>query len=126
MAKKKTNKKTSIKAKSIKNISQIHGKAEEKNVKPSTLEQVWGDTGETKYGTMNEKEYVNHMKELNHSDLQLHASKVGIIPIHNREILQRRLLKEFQKHVASYKRPESKKSVPKLSKKAKDILAEGR
>ena len=118
--------KTKKNIKNIKDISQTHGKVEEKNTTPSTLEQVWGDTGETKYGTMDEKEYVAHMKELNHTDLQLHASKVGIIPVQSREMLQRRLLKEFQKHVVSYKRPGGNKSAPKLSKKAKDILAEGR
>jgi len=61
------------------------------------------------------------------SDLQAHASTVGIIPIDNREMLSQRLMREFKKYVASYNAPiEKKRGGIKLSKEAKSILAEGR
>jgi hypothetical protein len=60
------------------------------------------------------------------SDLQAHASTVGIIPIDNREILSQRLMREFRKHVASYNTPMEKKVGVTISKASKSILAEGR
>ena len=126
MATKKTTKKTVKKAKNMKNISQAHGKLEKEDMQPSTLDQVWGDTGVSKYSTMNKDEYVSQLNEFNSTDLQYHASTVGVIPVQNREMLQKRLLKEFEKHVASYQKPASVNKKIKLSKEVEDILAEGR
>ena len=69
---------------------------------------------------------VKKSKSLNKTDLQRHAAEVGIIPIDNKENLQKRLLGEFVKHTASYRIPRVKHPVQPLSQKAKDILAEGR
>ena len=44
------------KANNLKNLSQTHGKTEEKEkYEPTTLDQVWGDEGLSVYGTMNEE-----------------------------------------------------------------------
>ena len=126
MATKKTTKKTTKKVKNMKDISQTHGKLEGKDTVPSTLDQIWGDTGESKYETMDKDEYVKQLNELNITDLQYHASTVGVIPVQSRGMLQKRLLKEFERHVASYQRPASINKKIKLSKEAKDILSEGR
>jgi len=74
-AKRKTSKKAT---KSIKNLSQAHGK--EEKFEPTTLEQIWGDDGTSVYGTLNENQYANQLDDMNMSDLQTHASTVGIIP----------------------------------------------
>ena len=50
-AAKKPGKKSS---KKLESLSQTHGKEE---FKPTTLDQIWGDTGISKYGTLNEDEY---------------------------------------------------------------------
>ena len=123
-----TKKKTTSRAKkkrSTKSLSQTHGK-EEKGTRPTTLDQVWGDTGISKYGTMDESSYAEEISSMSKSDLQAHASTVGIIPIDNREMLSQRLMREFKKHVASYNVPVEKKRGITLSKEAKAILAEGR
>ena len=123
-----TKKKTTSRAKrkrSTKSLSQTHGK-EERKTRPTTLDQVWGDTGLSKYGTMDEASYAEEISSMNKSDLQAHASTVGIIPIDNREMLSQRLMREFKKHVASYNTPVEKKRSIQLSKAAKAILAEGR
>ena len=102
-----TKKKTTSRAKkkrSTKSLSQTHGK-EEKRTRPTTLDQIWGDTGLSKYGTMDEKAYAEEISSMSKSDLQAHASTVGIIPVDNREMLSQRLLREFRKHVASYNTP---------------------
>lgn len=108
-----------------KKIHQAHGK--EENFQPTTLEQIWGDTGMGKYKTLNESEYSNSLKDMNKSDLQAHAAKVGVIPVDNREMLTKRLLKEFKTHVASFRKPKDlDEKAFKPSKNLLKILAEGR
>ena len=103
-------------------LTQTHGQVES----PRTLDQVWGDSGQGKYGTLVLAEYQKYLKELTKSDLQAHAIKVGLIPVDNRETLVKRLEREFNKHVSLYKPVPKTKNDIKLSKSARDILAEGR
>jgi hypothetical protein len=103
-------------------LTQTHGQVES----PRTLDQVWGDSGQSKYGTLALAEYQKYLKELTKSDLQAHAIKVGLIPVDNRETLVKRLEREFNKHISLYQPAPKTKNDIKLSKSAKDILAEGR
>jgi len=104
------------------NLSQTHGKVE-KNI---TLDQVWGDIGTAKFGTTNPEEYNEYVENLNKSDLQAHAVKIGLVPVDDRKSLIARLKKEFKKHVGIYSHVQKDQSTTKLSKSAKDILSEGR
>ena len=94
---------------------------------PTTLDQIWGDDGTSLYGTLDENLYQTRLDDMNMSDLQSHASRVGIIPIDNRSMLKDRLIKEFRKHTSAYKKPADKPqaegSIPKDIIK---ILSEGR
>ena len=124
-AKRKTPKKATAKRKSVKNLSQTHGK--EEKFEPTTLDQIWGDDGSSVYGTMEEGRYEKEVDEMNLSDLQAHASRVGIIPIDNRQMLRERLLREFRKHVASYKKPVTDTSSElRVNDEVRRILSEGR
>ena len=121
-AKRKTSKKAT---KSIKNLSQAHGK--EEKFEPTTLDQIWGDDGTSVYGTLNENQYANQLDDMNMSDLQTHASTVGIIPIDNRSTLRERLLRDFRKHVSSYKKPTHQTQSPRdVNPETIKILSEGR
>jgi hypothetical protein len=94
-------KKTSAKkATKVENMSQTHGKVE----KPlyATLEQIWGDTGITRYGTFDEGEYAEELRNMTKSDIQAHANKIGLVPIDNRVELTKRLMKEFVYHKSRY------------------------
>ena len=55
-AKRKMPKKATAKKKSVKNLSQTHGK--EEKFEPVTLDQIWGDDGTSTYGTLNENAYT--------------------------------------------------------------------
>ena len=122
-AKRKTSKVSSKKG--LKNLSQVHGK--EEKFQPTSLAQVWGEDGTSTYGTMNEREYERQVDEMNMSDMQAHASTVGIIPIDNRSTLRDRLLREFRKHVANYRKPMAEDTPPpKVDPKILNILSEGR
>jgi hypothetical protein len=69
------------------NLNQTHGKIE----KPLTLNQVWGDDGKSKYGTLDAEKYSDYLNDLNKSDLQAHAVKIGLVPIDDRNSLVTRL-----------------------------------
>ena len=116
--------------KSLESLSQTHGKdEEEKVVVPTTLDQVWGDDGTWKYSTMEAEEYQKELDIMVKSDLQNHAVKVGIIPIDNRAMLTRRLVREFKKHTSQYKAnsvPLEVKKDKEVSSEIRQILEEGR
>lgn len=109
------------------NMKQIHGK-EDSNSAPTTLDQIWGDTGLWKYSTMNLSEYNEQLQEMTKTDLQAHATKIGLIPVDSREMLTQRLVREFKRHVTSYE-DRSNAAVggsKKVSNSIRRILEEGR
>ena len=110
--------------KSIENLSQTHGKLEAKEYK--TLDQIWGEDGSSKYKTLDETEYRDYLNDLNKSDLQNHASKLGLIPIDDRDSLTKRLISEFKKYVSLFKIPKTNSNKINLTKEVKSILSEGR
>ena len=122
-AKRKTSKASAKKG--LKNLSQVHG--EEEKFQPTSLAQVWGEDGSSTYGTMNDAEYERQIDQMNMSDMQTHASRVGIIPIDNRSTLRDRLLREFRKHVANYRKPIHHPTPPEeIDAQTLKILSEGR
>ena len=126
MPRKKASKTTAKKAstKKVTELNQAHGKVE--GPEPTTLDQIWGDTGLSKYRTLDASEYEIYLKQLNKSDLQRHAAEMGIVPVDSREMLSNRLLKEFNRYVASFKMPSSNQSNQPISDEVRRILSEGR
>ena len=114
------------KKKKLGDIKQVHGKVETKFV-PTTLDQIWGDDGTSLYGTVDLETYQSRIFDMNMSDLHAHASKVGIIPVDNRNMLTDRLLREFTQHVSAYRKPITAENENiNIPDKVKKILAEGR
>jgi hypothetical protein len=106
-------------------MTQVDGKIE--TFQPTTLDQIWGDTGNNKYGTMDEVVYAERLKSMNKSDLQTHATQVGLVPVDDRERLTKRLLHEFKLYVSSYRHPtaQAQAKIP-ISPEVAKILTEGR
>ena len=95
--------------------------------KPMTLDQIWGDTGLSKYKTLDSNQYESRLNDMNKAELFNEAVRIGLTPIDNRQFLVARLLKEFNKHVGYHKQPEVPKKQEKiLSESAIKILREGR
>jgi hypothetical protein len=118
-------KSTAKKTKKLQDMQQAHGKVEQ--FEPSTLEQIWGDDGSGTYGTSNENEYLEQLNGMAKVDMQAHATKVGLIPIDNMDILRSRLVKEFRRHLNLYQKPKVRQNPnPALSKEVKNILGEGK
>jgi hypothetical protein len=115
------------KAKAKKEMVQTHAMEEKEPFQKTTLDQVWGDTGSSRYGTLEESAYLGRIKTMNRSDLHSHAVSVGILPVDNRELLTSRLTREFRKHILSFQKPHKKKGKKSVvSEKIRSILAEGK
>lgn len=118
-------KKTTANTKKLDNLSQTHGKSDD--FTPTTLDQIWGDDGTSKYGTLNEEEYLKKLEGMTKSDIYLHASKLGIVPVDDRGRLEKTLLNDFRKHVAKFKMPSQIDDAhEKLPKNIREILEEGK
>lgn len=122
--------KSAKKPNKMENLSQAHGKDESQDqYQPTTLDQVWGDTGLWKYNTMSEASYKEELDQMSKSDLFTHASKHGIIPTDNRDLLVTKLMREFRKYVSAYRVPRPNtdeiKNFADLPPEVKKILKEG-
>ena len=129
--KRKTTSKSKKRSKATKpkreKMIQTHAMEEKESFEKTTLDQVWGDEGYSKYGTLDEEEYTSSIRGLNKTDLHAHAVKVGILPVDNRQLLTSRLTREFKKYVLGFRKPKSEpKRKTKVSDDIKSILAEGR
>jgi hypothetical protein len=119
-------KKPAKKAKKLESLSQTHGK-EENDFQPTTLAQIWGDDGLSKYGTLDEAEYIKNVNDMHFSDLRTHAADIGLIPIDDRELLTKRVISEFRRHVNEYTVPKNTaQNIDDLDERARKILEEGK
>ena len=117
---------TASKKTPIEDMEQAHGK--EETLQPTTLDQVWGDDGVSKYGTFSKAEYQEHIDNLNKTDLQQHAVKLGIVPVRERARLTKNLMTAFDQHCSKYTKPsEANAGDPtNIDEETLKILSEGR
>lgn len=108
---------------------QIHGKDENSlpsNI-PSSLDEILGERLSI-YTAKDTEEYRRQLSEMNMTDLQAHAYKIGLIPTQDRKVLFDRLVNEFIKWNSRFHSPNSEvqiKSIAELDNKAQKILREG-
>jgi hypothetical protein len=112
---------------SKKEMLQVHGKEEENQKPPSSLDEILGETLSI-YTANSSEEYRGQLAEMNMTDLQAHAYKIGLVPTPDRKVLTDRLAQEFVKWNSRYGSNVATgqvKSVDDLDAKAKKILREG-
>jgi hypothetical protein len=112
---------------SKKEMLQIHGKEEKNQKPPSSLDEILGETLSI-YTANSSEEYRGQLAEMNMTDLQAHAYKIGLVPTPDRKVLTDRLTQEFVKWNSRYGSNVATgqvKSVDDLDAKAKKILREG-
>ena len=107
MASRKQPKKArSSKKNKLDKINQTHGKVEKTDeFQPTSLDQIWGSDGSSKYGTLSIDDYESQLKDMSKAELHIHATKIGLIPVDDRTMLTKRLVREFTKHVAQFQTP---------------------
>jgi len=112
---------------SKKQMLQIHGKEEAIKRPPSSLDEILGESISI-YTAQNSEEYSRQLAEMNISDLQTHAYKIGLVPTPDRKVLTDRLMKEFVKWNSRYGSnviEGNLKSIDDLDSAAQKILREG-
>jgi hypothetical protein len=82
--------------------AQIDGKATEpgNNEILGSLDQIMGESVSI-YKSRTVDDYVLELAEMNQTDIQAHAYKVGLVPIDDRKVLVERLTLEFRKWLSS-------------------------
>jgi len=100
----------------LEDYMQTHGMEENVPRGPSSLEQVWGNDGTTRYNTLDPDIYSTRLADMTRVDLQREAQKRGIVPIEDGKKLRDRLMKEFRLYVGSLTMPpisrKEKKEIP--------------
>jgi hypothetical protein len=112
---------------SKKEMLQIHGKEEKSIKQPSSLDEILGETLSI-YTANSSEQYRGQLAEMNMTDLQSHAYKIGLVPSPDRKVLTDRLVQEFVKWNSRYGSNVATgqvKSVDDLDAKARKILREG-
>jgi hypothetical protein len=107
-------------------VIEAHGK--EDTTQPTRLEQVWGYNELSKYGTLEADVYQRSLDEMNRTDLEAHARKVGVIVLESTARLKGELVKAFDNYVFYLRKPAPKapSATGKISDDVRRILAEGR
>ena len=129
MPKKKTAKAKTTKKKLVE-LKQTDGMAKpdpKQKFEPSTLDQVFGDDGVSRYKTLDDEVYEQVLDNMSKADLKNEAVRVGLLPIDNVQQLRSRLIREFRGHVSSYRRPVTQNQDPvEISDEVRKILEEGK
>lgn len=107
-------------------VVEAHGK--EDSTQPTLLEQVWGFNDLSKYGTLDEAAYQRQLDEMNRTDLESHARKVGVIVVESTARLKGELVRAFANYVYYLRKPAptAPTSKTEVTDEVRRILAEGR
>jgi hypothetical protein len=107
-------------------VIEAHGK--EDSTQPTMLEQVWGYNELSKYGTVDVNAYRQNIDEMNRTDLEAHARKVGVIVVESTARLKGELVKAFENYIFYLRKPAPKAPTAngKVGEDVRRILAEGR
>lgn len=92
-----------------------------------TLDELLGEKVE-RYQHKTVEDYKNFLDDLNLTDLQEHATKVGVLPKEDRNVLIKVLIKQYELVTSDYFNVVERQSnfPKKISKNTEKILGEGR
>jgi hypothetical protein len=113
----------------LESSAQIDGKAQGSAPEHlyGSLDQILGENISV-YKTSNIDEYRSQIADMNQTDLQTHALKIGLIPIEDRRILVGRLVQEFERwhsRMMPQGNIKGSKNINDIDEKARKILREG-
>jgi hypothetical protein len=107
-------------------VIETHAKVEDK-FEPTLLEQVWGKTDQSRYGTFSEAEYVERVSNMTRADLEAHARQMGVVVVENSLRLRDKLVADFRSYVSLMQKPITAPAHnTKISDAALKVLQEGR
>jgi hypothetical protein len=113
--------------KSKKKVLETHGKVDDEKFQPTLLEQVWGQPDISRYGTLDEAEYIQKLEGMTRADIEAHARQQGVVVVEHTPRLKEKLIAEFRSFASLLRKPvDTPKSPNKLSDAAMKVLSEGR
>lgn len=104
----------------------IEATGKEETFEPTTLEQIIGFNQLSRYNTVEASVYEETLKEMNRTDLEAEARRVGTIILEDTERLRNSLLKDFNAFISSLNKPKHITKPIKITKEVEKILQEGR
>lgn len=81
----------------LQDLDQVDGKYIEGENCFQTLDALLGEDNSNPYKTSKIEDYENYINQLNTTDLQRHAEKVGLVPSVEKRVLKERLFREFRR-----------------------------
>lgn len=117
------------KNKNVSQLDQLDG-AVRSGVKSSrSLDEIIGAVPKSPFGTKSKEEFTSRLRDMNLSDLQFLAKKVGAYPDYDRNSLIQSLIKAFCSYEgikeAMGEKINNKNDITSLSPEARKILSEG-
>jgi len=123
MATKKTKKTITLEA-----SAQLDGKAQDHGSQMmGSLDKIMGESISV-YSATSSEDYISQLAEMNQTDLQSHAYKVGLVPIEDRKVLVERLVKEYRIWASRHAAVQVQANQPNsgnISDEVRKILREG-
>lgn len=104
----------------------IEATGKEETFEPTTLEQIIGYNQLSRYNTIEASVYEENIKEMNRTDLESEARRVGTVILEDTQRLRNSLLKDFEAFISSLNKPKHITKAVKISKEVEKILQEGR
>jgi hypothetical protein len=104
----------------------IEATGKEDSLEPTTLEQIMGFNELSRYNTIEASVYENTLSDMNRTDLESEARRVGAIIVEDTQRLREGLKKEFVSYVSTLKKPRHQTRPIQISKEVEAILKEGR
>jgi hypothetical protein len=114
------------KTKKLETLKQTHGKVN--NFEVTTLDQIWGSSDNTPFGTTDIAEFEAKLKDMTRSDLENFARQHGSIIVESSERIRNELMKVFRNYVSLLQKPPTRPqtSNTKVSEAVQRILNEGK
>ena len=114
------------KSKKLESLKQTHGKEESYEI--TSLDQIWGHGDTSRFGTTDETEFSDKLKEMTRADLENFARRHGSIVVESSERIRAELLKVFRNYISLLRKPTSKTpaATSQVSAQVQRILNEGR
>jgi hypothetical protein len=109
--------------------AQLDGKCDDKPQVQiaGSLDSIMGECLSL-YSVRNIEDYKNQISEMNQTDLQTHAYKIGLVPIEDRRVLISRLCTEFERwntRMSPHDVGGLTKTINDIDNRAQKILREG-
>lgn len=111
----------------LESLNQTHGKDIEAQYEITTLDQLFGSSENTKFGTTDETVFADKLRNMTRADLENFARKHGSIIVESSDRIRTELMKVFRNYVSLLQKPVQAPQRPmKVSEEVQRILNMGR